>query len=303
MSAKVDVEHIQTTKGEKLLAVVLLIFFLIGGIWIYVKIEDFVGDALPLPAPSPQLRAAEADASRAEAASSQAHQAAQQALQNLQLRREAYRTALEAHRPSATLSRQYDRAQAALTAAQAAVRRTDAAAATAERKVTPLQARLSRRVDDREQARGLVTFLVRLAFVLATVGFGYWLLSRFRRTGSRYFAIAIAFVAYAAIMAFVLGTDYVTDYVNPLDLGPFILSVVGILLTLLAFVGLQRYLARRLPGRRVRKGECPFCGFPVRGNKHCEGCGRDVEAPCTNCEAPRRVGTAYCGVCGASSAR
>jgi hypothetical protein len=50
----------------------------------------------------------------------------------------------------------------------------------------------------------------------------------------------------------------------------------------------------------VRKAECPFCGYPVRGNDHCEGCGRDVIASCARCEQPRRVGSAFCGACGAA---
>ena len=71
-------------------------------------------------------------------------------------------------------------------------------------------------------------------------------------------------------------------------------------MTLLAFVGLQRYLEKRIPLRRVRKGECPFCGFPGRGGTHCEGCGRAVVAECRTCSAPRRVGAAHCGACGAA---
>ena len=66
----------------------------------------------------------------------------------------------------------------------------------------------------------------------------------------------------------------------------------------LAFVALQRYLAGRVPLRRVRKRECPFCGFPVGENEHCEGCGREVVAECATCSQPRRVGTLHCGACG-----
>ena len=91
-----------------------------------------------------------------------------------------------------------------------------------------------------------------------------------------------------------------TDYFDPIDLGPLVLSLIGIVATLIAFVVLQRYLAKRLPSRRVRKSECPFCGYPVRGNTHCEGCGRDVIAPCAQCDAPRRVGAVHCGACGAA---
>ena len=103
----------------------------------------------------------------------------------------------------------------------------------------------------------------------------------------------------------VFAVDYVTDYIDPLDLGPFVLSAIGVAATIVTFRVLQRYLAARLPGRRVRKGECPFCGFPLRESglqdgPHCAGCGRDVVAPCAACAAPRRVGSSYCGACGAS---
>ena len=68
-----------------------------------------------------------------------------------------------------------------------------------------------------------------------------------------------------------------------------------------AFIGLQRWLARRIPGRRVRNRECPFCGHPVRGaGPHCEGCGREVLAACAACEQPRRVGASYCAQCGSA---
>src|SRR5215211_1114749 len=116
-----------------------------------------------------------------------------------------------------------------------------------------------------------------------------------RRRGSRYFTVAVGVVAYAAILAFVLAADYITDYVDPLDLGPLVLSLFGIANTLLAFAVLQRYLARRIPLSRVRKRECPFCGYPVRGNRRCEGCGREVVASCAECGSDRRVGVLHCG--------
>jgi hypothetical protein len=97
-----------------------------------------------------------------------------------------------------------------------------------------------------------------------------------------------------------MAVDYLTDYFEPLDLGPLVISLFGIAVTLLAFVGLQRYLAHRIPQWRVRKGECPFCGYPVRANEHCEGCGRQVIAPCAECNGPRRVGTRHCAACGAA---
>ena len=101
-----------------------------------------------------------------------------------------------------------------------------------------------------------------------------------------------------AVLALVMAGDYLTDYVDPLAFGPFLLSLAGVALTLLAFVALQRYLARRIPIRRVRKSECPFCSYPVREGTHCAGCGRVVFGECSACHQARRVGTAFCSACG-----
>jgi hypothetical protein len=304
MSTRVDVEEIQTTKGEKLLAVVLAVFLLIGGIWVYVKIDDAVRTTSPpdfsyrgTPAEQAavrELRSAEAERSRAQVALASARD-------NLELKREAYRTALEAHRAEArrlgvaydSARKRFAQARRDVVEAQADVARARPAADAAQRHIAQVQSGLV-------QKRELLAFLLRLAWVIANLLVGYWLLAHLRRRGSRYYPVGIAFVGYAVVLAFVMAADYLTDYFDPLDLGPLVLSLVGIVLTLFAFVALQRYLAKRIPGRRVRRRECPFCGYPVRDNDHCEGCGRDVMAPCARCSEPRRVGAAHCGACGAA---
>ena len=40
MAPRVDIEQIETTKSEKLLAAILAVFFLIGALWTYQKIDD-----------------------------------------------------------------------------------------------------------------------------------------------------------------------------------------------------------------------------------------------------------------------
>lgn len=302
MSTRLDVEEIQTTKGEKLLAVVLAIFLLIGGVWVYAKIDDAVRTSTP-PNYSyrgtPAEQAAVQRENQARNRLMRASRARTAALGELELRREAYRTALEAHRPAAQLGSAYDRAQARLARA----RREEAAARKAVVEAQPAWDAAERHITQvqrgREHKSELLAFVLRLAFILANIAFGYWLMARLRRRGSRYYAVALAIVGYGAILAFAMAVDYLTDYFHPLDLGPLVISLFGIVVTLLAFVGLQRYLARRIPHWRVRKRECPFCGYPVRGNKHCERCGREVIAPCARCAEPRRVGSAHCGVCGA----
>lgn len=81
-----------------------------------------------------------------------------------------------------------------------------------------------------------------------------------------------------------MAADYTDSFIAFDEVGPLAISIVGIALTLVAFVVLQRFLAKRVPARRVRRGECPFCGYPVRGKPHREGCGRAVIASCSSCQ-------------------
>jgi multidrug efflux pump subunit AcrA (membrane-fusion protein) len=298
--APTDVEELQITRTEKLLAVVLTVFLLIGGIWSYTRVDDIVRHHVPLPTVSYSSPAI-ARESAAQQRVFRAEEQSRQALQNLELRREAYRTALEAHKPSQRLEREYNDAQSSYDAAQRrifAARHEVAAAAPA---ANAARRTAGAKLDAALQRQARDAFLIRLALVLLSIGFAYWLLAYLRRRQTRWFPLAGSVVAYATISSFVLAGDYVTDYFDPFQWGIAVVALIGIVATLLAYLALERYLLRRVPQRRVRKRECPFCGYPLGAGPHCEGCGREVVAPCANCDAPRRVGTAHCGVCGATS--
>jgi hypothetical protein len=300
LSTHVDVEEIQTTKSEKLLAVVLAGFLLVAGLWTYQKVDDIVRDTVEPAIAAPADRAAVDRLNAANEALFEAEQAEQAALQQMEIAREAYRTALDANAPSAALERAYEDAQARYEQAQAAVftAQSDVADATPAAEAASERMAAEERRANRLEALG--SFGVRLLLVLATLAGAYALLGRLRTKGSRYLPLGLAAVGFAAILALVMAGDYVTDYVDPLEFGPLVLAAVGVGLTVLAFVALQRYLEKRIPLRRVRKGECPFCGFPGRGGAHCEGCGRTVLAECAACSAPRRVGAHHCGACGSA---
>lgn len=298
--AHVDVEEIETTRSEKLLAVVLAIFVFVGALWVYQELDDTVAEAL---APTNVMlrtseeaalaRLHEADEQQASAA-----RAVERARADLEVAREAYNTALNEGRPAGDLQaeyrraqRQYAEAQATLALAREAVQKARPEALAAANRRTELQ----RESADRHE---LAAFVARLGFVLVGLAGSYILLARLRRRHSRYLALGLGTIGALAVLALVMAGDYVTDYVDPLDVGPLLLSVAGVALTFVAFFALQRYLTRRIPIRRVRKRECPFCGYPAREGEHCAGCGRLVMAPCSTCQEPRRVGTAFCGSCG-----
>ena len=52
MTTRVDIEEIEATKSEKFLAFVLAAFLLIGTIWFYIQVDEWVRDAIETPAPS-----------------------------------------------------------------------------------------------------------------------------------------------------------------------------------------------------------------------------------------------------------
>ena len=300
MSIRVDVEEIEATKSEKFLAVVLALFVLVGGVWTYVKIDDYVRDALEEPA----LRAADVAAiDRYEGARQRVMSAArerQRATRNLELRREAYRTALDEGRRAPRLRRAYRRAQAELVAADRELVSVEVEVQAAQPAAAEANMRSAARFQDERDREELVSFLLRALLAATLLAGGLWLLSVLRRRRTRYLPLSFSVAGAAAVLAFVLVVDYVTDYVDPLDLGPLVLSLFGIAVTLAAFAALQRYLARRIPYRRVRKRECPFCGYPAGSAEHCEGCGRQVVGECTTCGRERRVGTLHCASCGAT---
>jgi hypothetical protein len=291
----VDIEEIQTTRGEKALAVVLGIFLLVALFWGYSKL-DTRGPYESLPELSAADQAAVDALDSAQVELSNAESARGVALSDLELKRERYRTALDAGQPADALAADYREAEQTLSAAEDRV----AAARADVARLTPAAEEASeRRFEAQEEERRRderLTFFLRLLYSLVVLGAAYGILHALR--GSRYYTLALAGVGAAAILTLAFAGHYVEDQIELADTGPLVLSAAGIALTVGAFWGLQRYLRKRIPLRRVRKGECPFCGFPSAGNTSCEGCGRAVAGSCPHCGERRRVGVQFCGSCG-----
>lgn len=298
MSSDLDVEQLQTTKSEKLLALVLAVFLLIGGLWAYQEIDDKVRSAIPGAAATQAEREALRTLERAQQRLFLDDGRVRTTRAELELRREAYRTALDAGDPAGALRARYLAAQTgfeqARTVRQATARAEQAArpAATAARK------RIDRDGEKRRDRQELVTFILRTAAALLFLLAGYLLLTRLRDKASRWFPLSASVVLFATVFAFVVAVDYLTDYFDPFDAGILLLSLLGAAATLVAFWLLQRYLARRLPRRRIRRHQCPHCGFPVADNPRCEGCGHEVHSACAHCGGLRRVRAPFCGACG-----
>ncbi|HEU5105244.1 MAG TPA: zinc ribbon domain-containing protein [Solirubrobacterales bacterium] len=302
--------EIETSTSEKILAVVLAIFIAIGAIWTYEKLDKVAQPGTSTYLPNQALLdsgelAAVTEHREAIRERTAAQRDRRVATRQLELSREAYRTALDAGEPSAELQAEYESAQAELAAASRALgaatateARTAPAAAQAEAQAEELRQDAAAERDDEETKHDRIVFLLRLVLLIAMLAASYRLLLRLRSRNSRYLPAALALIGATAVLAVTMAGDYSGTFIEFDEVGPLAISIAGIALTLAAFVALQRFLAKRVPARRVRRGECPFCGFPLRGTPHCEGCGRAAIASCSSCQHERRVGTPRCGHCG-----
>lgn len=297
-TTRVDTEEIASTKSEKFLAVILTIFILIGAGWAYAKTDSVAGVGRTSDYTVAEQRALDQESAASDRLLT-ADDASESAKSDLDLARGDLSLAVDRGEPTAALEKTYRAAKTSYAEARTAADAAKVAADKAQEKARAAEQHRDRRTDGAAWRSWLSAGLRLILIGGLTVG-GLSLIRRVRERESRYLPLGFAVVASGAIMAFVFAVDYVTDYIDILDFGPIVLSFLGIVVTLFAFVTLQKYLARRIPRSRVRKGECPFCGFPVNAESgpHCEGCGREVVATCASCEAPRRVGSPHCPACG-----
>lgn len=314
MSLKTETENIKTSGAEKVLAGVLTVFILIGAVWAYGQIgkisedrytNDYGGVPNWVAAQdlAPADRVALKRLGRVRDQVWDANRAVNARTKDVEFARETYRTEIDAGRSAPVELTEYRAAQAALAAAERDQRRAKAAAVAARPAAAIAQANRRQAEADRDQLRrgdDRVVFGLRLALLAVMLAGGYLGLSAVRRRRSRLLPLALAEITAAALFAAYMAIDYGSSFVVFREMGPLAISLIGIALTIATFIALQRYLAKRIPIRRVRKRECPFCGFPAHGNPQCEGCGRRLVGECSTCHEPRRVATPHCGQCGAA---
>lgn len=311
MTTRTETENIKTSGAEKALAVILAAFILIGAIWAYDRIghiadggteyyDAYITAKHELP---PESAAALKRFNQAKADLWQAQLTARKQRNDVEFDRETYRTEIDAGRPAPRELGTYRQSQANLASEESAIREARAEVLAAEPQAIAVKQELrsiQEEVRDQGKNDDEMIFALRLLLVAAMLGGGYAGLSAVRRRRSRLMPVALAEVGAATALALYMAGDYGSDLGVFEDVGPLAISLVGIAFTVGAFIALQRYLAKRVPIRRVRRRECPFCGYPNHGNSKCEGCGRRVIGECSTCHEPRRVATPHCGTCGAA---
>ncbi|MCL6580212.1 MAG: zinc ribbon domain-containing protein [Firmicutes bacterium] len=314
MPGPAELEEVENSRVERLLAVGLVIFLLVGGFWVLARLGEIperpdwaaIEQAEGKPAVEEAWRQAMADYERAQVAAGEAAAALTQARAEYEYRREEYRFALERGLDDPALAEAYAKARTAME--QAAVRYEVAEAAR-----VALEARLKepqqayddvmRRVQEayeRADARyQLAAFALRFGYALPLFGLSVWGWFALRRRRSRHLILATAVMAFAGIQTLGLLGQYGWYLLR--DVAPLALSVAGSAVCVAGLVAVRRWALnpRRLAVARLRRGQCPLCGFPLQaGATHCVGCGRRVVEACPGCENPNVTGSPFCGHCG-----
>lgn len=307
----------EATRAEKILALALAIFLLIGGVRIAVAIDrmfprpvyeqvrrEFIPpdmeQELSLLRQKESELAGEAQSSReAEIRARLAYEAA----------REEYRTFLDRGIDDPRKRAAWETARASLEEAQ---ERRDAAEETLARftsrilqpKVnayTRAEMNIQSKLTDLTRTRDLKSGGFSLAYALLAFAFTFWIFNLFRiKPGlARYAVIGTSFLGFGVLQTIVIFFKIVIPFLHDIIPIEWIVSVGGSAICIAALVYLKNrfFSLEAVRQRRLWKGLCPVCGFS-RPGFFCAWCGASQVMECPHCTGRTNRYLPYCGECG-----
>ncbi len=323
-----EVETLETTRLEKAVALGLIIFLLVGGLWMMERLNalvpmpiraanEYVPPAATAQQPpiedelglTPHRKEAErlsALAAEQQRALTDAEGRLSEATRDFQFRREEFRTGIEASRRTPEQDRTYQAAreryrqrererEIAQQAYQAAQTQSD----TYAKKIQSLVTRADQLYTQRKRAHDLTLFSLQLAYCAACLALAWFLWRRGRQVEWRYLTLLTALLIAAGLQSLFLLLGYcwrLLDQVAQLGV-----SILGSVACAAVLVALKRYLfsPERLARARLAAHECPNCSTPFEsGQKRCWDCGRPLTDVCPACGATHLRFAPYCAECG-----
>ena len=307
----------EVTRAEKVLALALAIFLLIGGL----RVAWAINGIFPYP-DYMELHGQFVPAALEEEVNAllQREGEKQGALQRLREEESALRSQYEKAREEyrTMLDRGIDDADKKALWVQAREGHEEALAAisVAETTLQDFQAstlgpkqqalwenygRLETRFNQLTSRRNLHAGLALMAYALAGFALALWIFNLFRSKPllSRYAVIGTSFLLFGVLQ--MLAITYYTGFPFLRDLIPieWIISIAGSGLSIAGIVFLKnRYLSTEaVRNRRLWKKACPICGYPQPGN-HCIRCGAAQTQNCSHCGLLTSKFALWCRECG-----
>lgn len=308
-----DNEAGEFTRLEKVLALALVAFLLVGGSWIL----RVLGDIPSRPDWSQLESQYDLDEARGRIGSLQQElNAADRLLGDLEgrladarveyeFRREEYRTYLDRGEDDPERREAFEAARSRMeelesqvASAQSVVEERTQLVEEANREQRDLQAQVSSELRRLENRYELTAFLFRLAYALPLLLLAVLAWWRVRARRSPYLIIMTSVAGFAALQLIVLVFQYTWTLFR--DAAQLIISIGGSAIAIGGIVALRRYLFNpaRQARSRLRQGACPGCGFPLSSDPYCPGCGRQVRGDCPHCGQVCLSDADYCSACG-----
>lgn len=312
----------EATRAEKILALALTVFLLIGGL----RMAWAIDSAFPYPdymKLREQFISASLEQERIIIFNQKNEKLA--ALQNLQIEestlrlqyetaREEYRTLLDRGIDDRLKKAQWEEARdkheetrTAISAAEAALRDFQNNIVAPKEKVFAeaerlFHERLAQLTGQRNRQAGLALMIYALAGFVLTL----WIFNLFRGKPrlSRYTVIGTSFLGFGAlqmlIISYYIASPFLRDWLPTewiVSLGGSILSIAGIIFLKNKFLSTEA-----VNNRRLWKKACPACGFPHPGN-YCIRCGVAQKSSCASCGLLTNRFSPWCQECGSKQTR
>ncbi|MBT9130984.1 MAG: hypothetical protein DDT42_01366 [candidate division WS2 bacterium] len=135
-----------------------------------------------------------------------------------------------------------------------------------------------------------------IMFILSFLIFNFF---RTRSGLSRYALIGVSFLGFGALQALIVSFRIVYPYLIGIIPVEAIVSIGGSTISIAGIVYLKNrfFSSRAIRNRRLWKKVCPVCGFPDPGN-HCSWCGSAQLVECPSCKKLTNEYLPRCRECG-----
>lgn len=307
----------EISRAEKILALALAVFLLVGGMRLVVAIDR----AFPHPNYARLHQAYELDRQEQELGLlrgqeselaeilRERQEAETRARLDYETAREEYRTLLDRGIDDPGKRAQWERNRKTLEEAQAAREEAERQLEVfrgqilnpAQQKFDRAQARLQEELTRLRRTRDLKAGIACLGYALFTFILTFFIFNFFRRSSylGRYAVIGTSFLGFGAVQVLLVSFKIAYSFLRDVVPVEWVVSIGGSAVCIAALVYLKnRFLsAPAVQRRRLWKGSCPVCGFPNPG-PFCAWCGVGQTITCPRCGIETSRFLPHCRACG-----
>ena len=302
------IEDIEVTRGEKILAVALVMFLFIGGVQVLNELKGVIQE--------PSWRDYELGMENIRTELDELHEEErylrqefdedrityQESLNDYEVLREEYRVSIEKNQEDPILLERYESARDIYFKAKDEYENSRQLMADnsnlLEGKRQEFDSAINAVQNEFDVAMSIYNIRVlgiRLAFVFPLLLISVIVFLKGRN--SRYLLHANALLAFAAVLFIYMLITFVWEALHIIGV-----SLIGTAASATALAYLKKKVFRPevVSLNRLKKGLCPWCSTPAVG-EYCYGCGRPLKERCPNCSELKPVLVGYCPKCGKDS--